>query len=385
VCVKLETFPKNLLVHQLAIVVGTRPNFVKVTRFKPLSEAYGIAVTLIHTGQHHDHDMAGVFLDQFGLVPDHFLGIAPSNAAARLGDTISALGALWTESRPDMVMAVGDVDAALACALAADKLGIPLVHLESGLRSFDLGMPEERNRIITDRLASLLLITEASGMVHLANEGIGQERMRFVGNTMIDTLVAFEPRVNESSIADVLGIRSVPFGLATFHRPALVDEADGLLFLRDLLAAITSHGRVVLPLHPRTRERLQTAGLLGGLESDPAIVVTPPLGYFDFQHLIKHSKWVVTDSGGIQEETTFRGVPCLTMRPNTERPVTLTDGTNTLVDRDLDQIDTLLKHINDGVYKTGAIPELWDGHATERCLEAIAAWLSQTHPPRPRV
>lgn len=356
---------------KIAIVVGTRPNFVKITRFKTLAEKSGVQVILIHTGQHYDRSMAGVFFDQFGARPDFFLEISPAASGVRLGEMISKLSATFDTIRPDYVVAVGDVDSTLACALASNKQGCRLIHLESGLRSFDPTMPEEVNRIIVDGLADLLLVTEESGVANLRREGRSDDQIFLVGNTMIDTLVHFEAEIGQSPVVSNLQLTNAPFILTTFHRPALVDVEKGVSFLSQLLVRLSENYQVVLPLHPRTSAAMKRFEQFKKLERHPSLILTEPLGYFEFQKLIKQADLVITDSGGIQEETTFRQRPCLTLRPNTERPITITQGTNTLIKEDVTSIMHLIEEIQGNRYKKGAIPPLWDGHATERCLEVI--------------
>jgi UDP-N-acetylglucosamine 2-epimerase (non-hydrolysing) len=360
---------------QLLVVVGTRPNFMKVTRLKQVGAQQGLAVHLVHTGQHADERMSTVFFEQFGLRPDTVLTIPDGSPAARMGHLIIALEAVMAARRPDAVMVVGDVDSTLAGAIAANKLRLPLVHLESGLRSRDMGMPEEVNRILTDRIAGLLLVTEPSGRENLLREGVAEERIRMVGNTMIDTLVAFDDRINASDALERMGLGKGGHALITIHRPANVDDAAALRRVTELVALVADGRPVVFPVHPRTLRALAAHGLLAALQGHARIHLCEPLGYFDFQRLVSSSAFVITDSGGIQEETTFRGIPCLTLRPSTERPVTIDEGTNSLIDFDLQALSAAIGRIVRGEYKRGRVPRLWDGHATERVVEALMRWL----------
>jgi UDP-N-acetylglucosamine 2-epimerase (non-hydrolysing) len=361
---------------RIVIVIGTRPNFIKVTQFKRHAASYGLEVLLVHTGQHFDHNMAGVFFEQFGLQPDVFLSVEARHEGEKSGETIVALSKVFQELKPDLAIAVGDVNSTLACAVAAQKSGIPLAHLESGLRSGDRSMPEEINRVVTDAIADCFFITEQSGVDHLLREGKAAERMHLIGNTMIDTMVAYDSQIEASSVLDDLKLEAKRYALMTFHRPALVDDYDGLKFLTELITELSSYTRLVLPLHPRTRKNLEMHGFANAWKALPQLVVTDPMGYFEFQKLVRDARWVLTDSGGIQEETTFRGVPCLTLRPNTERPVTVDLGTNTLVSMDQKTVVDAVRSIENGTYKAGRVPPLWDGHSTERCLQIIAALLN---------
>jgi UDP-N-acetylglucosamine 2-epimerase (non-hydrolysing) len=274
--------------------------------------------------------------------------------------------------QPHLLMVVGDVNSTLAAAIAGAKAKIPVAHIESGLRSFDKSMPEEFNRIVTDQVADLYFITELSGKENLLNENVASSKMHMVGNTMIDTLVAFEKQIEASDILEKLNVKTHEFVLTTIHRPATVDMKEGLEKLIQLFHTITQKHKVVFPIHPRTVNNLKNFGLYETLIANKNLMTTPPLDYFAFQKLIKHCKYIITDSGGIQEESTFLRVPCLTLRNNTERPVTCTVGTNTLVPFDIPQIEKYISQIESGAYKKGAIPELWDGHATERIFEVLA-------------
>lgn len=356
---------------RILVVVGTRPNFMKVTRFKEVASARGdMQVELVHTGQHTDDRMSTVFFEQFGLVPDHFLTIPNGSPAARLGHIMVALEPVVRASSPTALVVVGDVDSTLAAALVANKLGIPIVHLESGLRSGDLGMPEEVNRILTDRIAQHCLTTEPSGREHLLREGTPEERIYFVGNTMIDTLVAFADRIEASDVLQSLGLDGGHV-LITIHRPGNVDRMEDLQRVVDLIALVAEHYAVVFPIHPRTLQSLDRFQLSDRLRALRTVTLCPPQDYFAFQKLVATSAFVITDSGGIQEETTFRGIPCLTLRPSTERPITVTEGTNELITFDLKALAVGMERIRSGTYKRGKVPDRWDGHATERVFEVL--------------
>ena len=359
--------------RKVLIVVGTRPNFIKVTRFKEVATAYpDLDVQLVHTGQHFDARMADVFFEQFGLSPDHWLGVEPGTPNTQMAHIMLGLERVVNEERPDLMLVVGDVNSTLAGAITANKLGIPLGHLESGLRSRDRGMPEEINRILTDQITDHYFITEQSGMDHLLAEGRPKEAMHFVGNTMIDTLVKFEGRIQAAKVLEELGLPGGTHVLMTIHRPATVDDPQELAKLVDLIALVAKDHPVVFPVHPRTTNNLKRFGLQDRLSGIKGLVLGEPMDYFAFQKLIATCAFVITDSGGIQEETTYRQVPCLTLRPNTERPCTVTLGTNELITFDLPALQEAIGRIHAGTFKQGEVPPLWDGHATERVVETLA-------------
>lgn len=359
---------------RLLVVVGTRPNFVKVARFKPVAKEHGdFHVELVHTGQHAEERMSEVFFEQFGLRPDHRLMIPDGTPAARMGSMISALEPVARAGHPNAIVVVGDVDSTLAGALVANKLGITLAHVEAGLRNGDLSMPEEVNRILTDRIANYCFTTEPSGRENLLKEGVAADRIHHVGNTMIDTLVTCEERIASSDVARFTGEERAGLVLVTIHRPANVDTREGLVRVIELLAHLAREHRVVFPVHPRTMNNLKRVGLdaaLGGMEG---LTITPPLSYFEFQNILTKSAFVVTDSGGVQEETTWLGIPCLTLRPSTERPITITEGTNELVA--FETAAEVVARIDKGSFKKGRVPDLWDGRATERIFDVLKSVL----------
>lgn len=357
----------------LLILIGTRPNFIKVTRFKEVVASFPEwRVLIVHTGQHYDKNMADVFFKQFGLEPDYFLDVQPASPASQMGEIMIKLEQLIGEiGKPNLMMVPGDVNSTLAGALVANKMDILLAHLESGLRSNDRAMPEEINRILTDEITDHYFVTEKSGLEHLKSES-KKGKMHFVGNTMIDTLVHFEDQIDQSSILEKLNIKNKNFVLITLHRPSNVDHLEGLEKMLDLLKNLEKKYHLVFPLHPRTMNKLKSFGLEKKLNEIRNLINVPPLGYFEFQKLVKHAKLVITDSGGIQEETTFRKVPCITLRDNTERPITCELGTNTLLPFENDKIFKTVEQIESGSYKKGEIPELWDGKTTERILEIIS-------------
>ena len=358
---------------KVLIVVGTRPNFIKVTRFKKVAAERGtIDVRIVHTGQHFSANMADVFFEQFGLTPDLFLNIGAGSPTAQMAAIMTGLEQVIADERPDMVMVVGDVNSTLAAALVANKMGVRIGHLESGLRSFDRSMPEEHNRILADQLTDHFFITEQSGLDNLRKEGRPEEALHFVGNTMIDTLVAFEVQVQASPVLNELGLGEGSHVLMTIHRPATVDVPDRLNELLDLIADVCASGRkVVFPIHPRTVKNIAAFGLKAKADAIKGLVLTEPLDYFAFQKLIATCAFILTDSGGIQEESTYRRVPCLTLRPNTERPSTVTIGSNELVPLDMRAVREAIARIENGSFRKGEVPPLWDGHATERIIEVL--------------
>jgi UDP-N-acetylglucosamine 2-epimerase (non-hydrolysing) len=359
---------------KIFILIGTRPNFIKVTQFKKIAKLNypEMDVQIIHTGQHYDAKMADIFFEQFELIPDHYLNIAPATPNLQIAEIIMKLEALIGKiGKPDWLIVPGDVNSTLAGALYANKAEIKLAHLESGLRSFDKTMPEEHNRVLTDMITDAFFITEPSGLKHLRSEGKSESSMYMVGNTMIDTMVAFEEKIDASSILNKWQLSEKQYVLMTMHRPATVDDKAELQKLIDLINHITQQYKIVFPIHPRTLKNAERFNMLEAFTENKNLILSDPLDYFAFQKLIKYSKFIVTDSGGIQEESTFRQIPCITLRPNTERPITVDIGSNTLLPFDLDQLKTLILSIESGTYKKGQIPELWDGRATERILKIL--------------
>jgi UDP-N-acetylglucosamine 2-epimerase (non-hydrolysing) len=356
---------------RIVCVVGTRPNLVKMA---PVIGALrrrfpDWATRTVHTGQHYDRLMSEIFLEELGMPePDHVLGVGSGSHAEQIARVLERLQPVLAEESPDLVLVPGDVNSTLGAALCADKMGIPVGHVESGLRSFDRSMPEESNRIGTDHLSSLCFLHSEEAIENLRAEGVGDERMKFVGNTMIDTLVALEGRIRARDAGASLGVRPGAYLLVTLHRPALVDGP----LLAEAMAALEAVGRelpVVFPVHPRTRKMLDGA-------EHPGVILTDPVGYLDFLSLESEAVAVLTDSGGIQEETTYLGVPCFTLRDNTERPVTIRAGTNTLLGLDparIREIPTLLSSRSGGV-PSAVGPELWDGRAAERVADVLADW-----------
>lgn len=352
----------------LLYVVGARPNLVKMAPVIAALRARlpGSRHVLVHTGQHYDRMMSDVFLDELSLpTPDYSLGVGSGTHAEQTARVIEGLDRVLAERRFDLVLVPGDVNSTLAAAIAAIEAGAPVAHVEAGLRSFDRSMPEETNRLVADHLSELLFLHSEEAAENLRAEGVGEERVRFVGNTMIDTMVALEDRFRSHRTAAALGLEPGGYVLVTLHRPALV---DGPLLVEAMAAlrAVAGELDVLFPVHPRTRGRLAEAGIDAG-----PVRLTDPLGYLDFLSLESDAAAVLTDSGGVQEETTYLGVPCYTLRDNTERPVTIRAGTNTLLGLDPARIVEVPELLAGRSGRKGEAPPLWDGRAAERIAEEV--------------
>ncbi len=357
---------------KILIVVGTRPNFIKVTRFKQVAQQFpNLDVKFVHTGQHFDQKMSQIFFDQFDLRPDFMLNIGQGTPNSQMANVMLGLEKVCLEYQPDLLMVVGDVNSTFSAALTGNKMGIKVAHLESGLRSFDRAMPEEINRLLTDEIADYFFVTEQSGLDHLKHEGKNASSIFFVGNTMIDSLVAFDEQVQASTVLNDMQLESKKFVLMTMHRPSNVDREEGLVVLIEMIKSITTSYKLVFPIHPRTVAKLKQYNLWAEIEHLEGLIFCEPLDYFSFQKLTAECKFVVTDSGGIQEETTYRGIPCLTLRNNTERPSTVDLGSNVLVPYTLEDLNHYIHQINEGTFKKGVIPPLWDGKSTERIMEVL--------------
>ena len=327
---------------------------------------------IIHTGQHYDERMSEVFFKQLGLPEPHiYLGVGSGSHAVQTAKIMIAFEEAVLEHKPDVVLVVGDVNSTVACSLVAAKCHIPIIHVEAGLRSGDRSMPEEVNRVVTDSIADYLFVTEQSGMDNLKAEGVADEKVHFVGNVMIDSLVHFREEAARRPVMNDLGLEAKKYALMTMHRPANVDTEGQLEKVVETIEKIAGLIPVVLPLHPRTRNRLESFGMLPRLEAIETLTTTEPLGYLEFLNLMDNAAAIVTDSGGVQEESTYLQVPCLTLRPNTERPATITVGTNELHDLQPDVIVGRVEDILCGDYKKGEIPALWDGKAAERIARII--------------
>lgn len=360
--------------RKILTVVGTRPNIIKITRFQKTAGQYNhLEHRLLHTGQHYSHNMSDVFFTELGLKePDFMLSLDKNTVVSQLSHMMEGIEQTVHRYKPDLMVVVGDVNSTLAAALVANKMGICLAHLESGLRSSDRSMPEEINRILTDTVTDIFFVTEQSGIDNLIKEGKPKENIYFVGNTMIDTLIAYDAPIRASAILSQLQLHPQTYALITMHRPGNVDTKEGLLQVIAIIKSLTIYSKIIFPVHPRTLNKLKEFSLYDQLSNNPDVLLMEPAGYLDFQHLILHAKYVITDSGGIQEETTFRHIPCITLRPNTERPSTINIGSNTLLGFDKERIIQTVEQINNGIYKTCQTPPFWDGKATERVFEVIS-------------
>ncbi|MFT3765339.1 MAG: UDP-N-acetylglucosamine 2-epimerase (non-hydrolyzing) [Minicystis sp.] len=365
----------------IALVAGTRPNFMKIAPVQRALARRGIPLRLIHTGQHFDAAMSAVFFRDLGLpAPDITLQCGGGSHAEQTAAALVGVEDDLLTHRPDLVIVVGDVTSTLAAALAAVKLGIPVAHVEAGLRSRDWTMPEEINRVLTDQLADLLFIPSRDAAANLVAEGIPKERIAFAGNVMIDSL--YDALGRRTDVLARLGLRARGYAVATLHRPANVDTAEALAATLDALAVVAARIPVIFPVHPRTVARVEALGAAPRVRATQNLFPVTPLGYDDFVTLLSDARLVVTDSGGIQEETTVLGVPCLTLRTSTERPITVSEGTNVVVGMDPGRIAREVEAILAGRAKRGRIPEGWDGRAGERIAESVALFLDGTPPAR---
>lgn len=354
-------------------VVGARPNFMKIA---PIIAAMRgipeINPILLHTGQHYDDTMSKTFFSDLNLPePDIYLGAGSGSHAKQTADIMIKFEQAIVNERPDMILVVGDVNSTVACSLVAAKLHIPIAHVEAGLRSFDRSMPEEINRIVTDALSDLLFTTCENANENLKKEGIPEQKIHFVGNVMIDTLLQHKKKAQGSKIRESLGIDGKPYAVLTMHRPSNVDDKDGLNSIFKALRRLAKEIQIIFPVHLRTKENIKRSGYENELISIENLILSEPLGYLDCINLVTNARFVMTDSGGLQEETTVLGIPCLTLRNNTERPITVLEGTNTIVGNNPDTIVkegiNILKHGG----KVGRIPTLWDGKASERIVNII--------------
>lgn len=358
----------------IACIAGARPNFMKIAPILEELDRRGTFVTqLIHTGQHFSPEMSDSFFKDLGIrEPDVNLGVRAGSPTGQTAAMMCELEACFRNRRPDLVLVVGDVNSTLAAALAAVRLNIPIAHVEAGLRSFDRSMPEEVNRVLTDAISDFLFVTERSAIANLRTEGISGGKVFFVGNVMIDTLLKYRTRALDSDILERLGARANEYALVTLHRPANVDDSASLRRLMGLLSDVAARLPVIFPVHPRTRDRMLQAGVTAR-----GVTFTPPAGYLDFLNLMSHARVVLTDSGGIQEETTVLGVPCLTIRENTERPATIEQGTNRLAGTDPARVIEALDEVLRTKARDRRVPELWDGKASSRIVDVISRVVEQ--------
>jgi len=362
--------------YKIINVVGARPNFMKIAPLQELMQQYNnFNPILLHTGQHYDKRMSQIFFDELSLPkPDIYLGIGSGTHTWQTANVMLKFEEIIVREKPDLVLVVGDVNSTLACSLVATKLHIPVAHIEAGLRSFDRTMPEEINRQITDLLSDYLFTTSPEAEKNLINEGIDKDKIYYVGNVMIDTLNKF--RECASSVSLPSNVHFDKYALLTLHRPSNVDDKDTLNSILDALDYIQKHLPIVFPIHPRTRKMFKTFNLEKRVNQMSNLILTEPLGYLQFIKLMMNAQLVLTDSGGIQEETTVLGVPCLTLRNNTERPITITSGTNILVGMESKAIIHQADIILNGDSKKGQIPPLWDGKAAIRIIEILNTQLS---------
>ena len=385
---------------KIVTVVGARPNFMKVAPIVAAINRHNaggapplVQHVLVHTGQHYDQAMSGAFFSDLELSrPDISLGVGSGSHAVQTAEIMKKFEEVLLAETPDVIIVVGDVNSTVGCALVAAKIPCAaalrptIVHVEAGLRSFDRTMPEEINRIVTDHLADVLFVTEPSGLRNLSAEGIPADKVHFVGNTMIDSLLAFKDKAESSTMLEQLGLRksagspAAPYALLTLHRPNNVDDRESFLNILTGLEELSRELPIIFPVHPRTRHRIQEFGLASQLitqaaESDDrraqrGVTLIDPLGYLDFVCMMKHARLVVTDSGGIQEETTCLGIPCVTVRENTERPVTVESGTNLIAGTGVDGVRAAIR-TQMARTDSGTAPEKWDGHAAARILEVL--------------
>ncbi len=367
-------------------VVGARPNFMKVSPIiREMAEHSEIKQTLVHTGQHYDEKMSQIFFDELGMCkPDIDLEVGSGSHAQQTARIMSAFEPVLLEDRPDLLIVPGDVNSTLACSLTASKLHIPIAHLEAGLRSFDRTMPEEINRLMTDVLSDILLTTSPEAEDNLVREGIDREKIFFVGNTMIDTLLRLKKQAARSDVLQKCGIPNRPYALVTLHRPSNVDDKTVFRGIMNALEKIGKDIPIIFPVHPRTRGHIAKLDVhTSKTASEKGIYLLEPVGYLDFMQLMMHAAIVMTDSGGIQEETSILNIPCITIRENTERPITVSKGTNQLVGTDTQRIITAAQRVlNQGSPKNTQI-DLWDGKASGRIVSVIFEWFHRQKDSKP--
>jgi UDP-N-acetylglucosamine 2-epimerase (non-hydrolysing) len=363
---------------KLISIVGARPNFMKIAPFiaainkhnKNKSDNTRIDHLLVHTGQHYDVKMSEAFFRDLNIPnPDFNLEVGSSSHAVQTAEIMSRFEKICLQEKPDWVIVVGDVNSTMACTLVASKLGIKVAHVEAGLRSFDRSMPEEINRLVTDALADLLLTPSRDADKNLLREGVNKDKIKLVGNIMIDTLMTNVEKARQLKPLGNFGVEEGKYIFVTLHRPSNVDNKSSLSVIMKHLITLSKKMPVIFPMHPRTRKNLVEFGLYDKIVKAKSMVICDPLGYHDTIGLVDKCSFVLTDSGGLQEETTALGIPCLTLRPNTERPITITHGTNRLTS--LDSLETDFARLVNGKHKKGSIPELWDGHTAERIVEIL--------------
>ena len=360
---------------KIICVCGARPNFMKIAPImRAFNENGNFETLLIHTGQHYDENMSKLFFDELNIPkPDINLEIGSGSHAVQTAEIMKRFEPVVLDFKPDYVLVVGDVNSTIACGLVAVKLGVKLIHVEAGLRSFDREMPEEINRVLTDSISDLLFVTEQSGVDNLTNEGVSSDRVHFVGNVMIDTMIANRQKAQASDVLSRIGLSKGGYAVITLHRPSNVDDMEKFEEIIAAFEHIEKDIKLIFPIHPRTRNNISKNGLDKRVKAMKNLLLIEPVGYLDFLCLMSNAKLVMTDSGGIQEETTILGVPCMTLRENTERPVTITEGTNRLVHITTNDILKHYKEINNNTQLTGntKTPNLWDGNAAKRISEIV--------------
>ncbi len=359
---------------KIICVCGARPNFMKIApTMRAFKEHGGFDTLLVHTGQHYDENMSKLFFEELGIPkPDINLEVGSGSHAVQTAEIMKNFEPVVLDFKPDYVLVVGDVNSTIACGLVAVKLGVKLIHVEAGLRSFDRTMPEEINRVLTDSISDLLLVTEQSGVDNLKAEGVNSDKVHFVGNVMIDTLLANEEKAGKSNILEQLGLEKKKYAVITLHRPSNVDNLDKFSEIVAAFEQIQREIKLVFPIHPRTRNNLADTVSGERLERMENMLLIDPVGYLDFLCLMSNCAFAMTDSGGIQEETTILQVPCMTLRESTERPVTITEGTNRLVHIDTDDILRYYNEIKaDNFEAKGKTPKLWDGKTAKRIVDII--------------
>ncbi|MCZ8133001.1 MAG: UDP-N-acetylglucosamine 2-epimerase (non-hydrolyzing) [Steroidobacteraceae bacterium] len=356
---------------RIHLVAAARPNFMKIAPlYHAIRRQSGWVPVLIHTGQHYDANMSEAFFRDLRLPrPDHHLEVGSGTHAEQTGGVMMAYERVAVADRPTCIVVVGDVNSTVACALVGAKARIPVVHLEAGLRSRDRSMPEEINRLATDAISDVLWTPSGDADENLLNEGVSRERIELVGNVMIDSYEMLRTEIERDATPSALGLLQGRYAVVTLHRPSNVDRAESLGQLVEELQWAAARLPIVFPLHPRTRSRLQAFGLMDRLRSAPGVTLCDPLGYVQFMSVVCGAKGVITDSGGVQEETTYLGIPCLTLRDNTERPVTVSLGTNRLVR--LDAFRDAVTVLVSGGWPVGTVPPLWDGHTAQRCVNSL--------------
>ncbi|MGA3013092.1 MAG: UDP-N-acetylglucosamine 2-epimerase (non-hydrolyzing) [Bacteroidales bacterium] len=354
-------------------IVGARPNFIKISPIiRQMRKSTKLEPILLHTGQHYDIEMSKWFFEELAIpAPDISLEVGSDTHAKQVARIMERFDDVCDQLKPDAILVVGDVNSTMACSLVAVKKGIKVIHVEAGIRSFDRTMPEEINRMVTDAVADILLPPSKDAIENLLREGHSENKIHLVGNIMIDTLLEFRPQIMKSNILSQLGIKEKEYALVTLHRPSNVDNSGDFKRILYAFEKIQKHIPIIFPVHPRTRKVLEDPELKSITDNMPQLILCDPLGYFDFGRLVMGCRMVITDSGGIQEESTVYGIPCITIRENTERPITIWQGTNELAGTDTHKIVHFAERILDGKWKKGRIPELWDGHTAERIVDCL--------------